>query len=147
MRVLHFISSCSVTLSMRGGCCRPCRAQLGCCSQWTVTVHFTVQRVYSAVYSDHPTKSFSPWTTWCLQPGFKGWDDPSWARPGLAPVATDNNINQSPSHLSSARENKYILLWCCGDRLGLYFQRYFSLLIFCLNILVRKACEKWVYRV
>ena len=43
----------------------------------------------------------------------------------------------------SARENIY----CCGDMLELYFQRYFSLLIFCLNILVRKACEKWVYRV
>ena len=105
----------------------------GCTVQWTVVWH--------------PTKSFSPWSTWCLQPGFKGWADLSWARPGPAPVAADNNINQSPSHLSSARENKYILLWCCGDRLGLYFQRYFSLLIFCLNILVRKACEKWVYRV
>ena len=147
MRVLHFSSSCSVTLSMSGGCCRACRAQLGCCSQWTVTVHFTVQRVYSAVYSGlTPTKSFSPWSTASVC-SLASKDELISSERDPAPVATDNNINQSPSHLSSARENKYILLWCCGDRLGLYFQRYFSLLIFCLNILVRKACEKWVYRV
>ena len=128
---------CSVTLSLRWGCCRLCRAQLSCCSQWTVTVQYSCTVQYSLT----PNKEIltlvpcSP-----LQPGFKGWGDLWWAcGPSPAPVASDNNINQSPSHLC---QRKYTRRYA-----GLYFQRYFSLLIFCLNVRVRKAHEKWGLRI
>ena len=130
---------CSVTLS---GCCRVCRAQLRCCSQWTVTVQCTVQwRVQCTVLHGLTTKRFSPWSTVCslaskdeaISPERVAQAWPQW-------LQTTTLIKV---RVISARENIY----CCGDMLELYFQRYFSLLIFCLNILVRKAHEKWGHRV
>ena len=134
---------CSVTLSLRCGCCRIWRAQLSYCSQWTVSVQYSC-----TVRGLTPNKEIltlvACLATRRLQPGFKGWGDLFWASgPSLAPVASDNNINQSPSHLSLS-QRKYILP---RRYAGLYFQRYFSLLIFCLNIRVRKAHEKWGHRI
>ena len=125
---------CSVTLSLRCGCCRVCRAQLSCCSQWTVTVQYSgcAVRVQCVVW--HPTKRFSPWSPWPLHSASKDeaislvWVDqarPQW-------LQTTTLIKVRVISASAARENIH------GDMRGCIFSK----ILFITHILSKCSCKK-----
>ena len=103
----------------------------------SMNCHCTVYSVqYSAVYSVQCSM------VWQQRDSHLGSLSAAWLQrmrrsllselPSLAPVATDNNINQSPSHLS---QRKYILLWR-------YAGAVFSKILFITHILSKYSCKK-----
>ena len=117
----------------------PCQAAAGSAElSWDAAVNelslYSVQ--YSAVYSVQCSM------VWQQRDSHLGPLSAAWLQrmrrsllselPSLAPVATDNNINQSPSHLS---QRKYILLWR-------YAGAVFSKILFITHILSKYSCKK-----